>query len=58
MGEGDGVGVGVAVGEGVGVGCGPVQLARTTVAMPEREAARKVRRGMPPGVARESMDSG
>ena len=50
-----GVGVVVSDGGGDGVGCGPVQLASTTLAMPDTEAARKVRRAMPPGAARESM---
>ena len=54
-GVGVGVGVGDAVGFGVGLGCGHVQLESATVAIPVSDAARKVRRAMPPDAARESM---
>jgi hypothetical protein len=49
---------GAVVGGGVGLGSGQVQLASARVANPESEAAMKVRRPMPPGAPRESMDSG
>jgi hypothetical protein len=54
------VGLGGAGGVGdedVGLGRGSVgkQLERVTAAMPESEAARKVRRAIPPGAPRESM---
>ena len=55
---GVGVGVGVALvgcGVRVGSGCGQVQLDSVTAAIPESDAARKVRRAMPPDAARESM---
>ena len=57
VGVGVGVGAGLAVGDGarVGLGCGEMQLDKVTAAIPESDAARKVRRSMPPGVARESM---
>ena len=57
MGVGVGVGVGLAVGvgDGLGSGGGHVQLASATPAIPESDAARKVRRAMPPDAARESM---
>jgi hypothetical protein len=53
--------VGVGVGDegvGVGLGWGQVQLESATPAIPESDAARKVRRGIPPDAARESMCSG
>jgi hypothetical protein len=50
-----GVGVGDAVAVNVGLGCGHVQLESATPAIPESDAARKVRRAIPPDAARESM---
>ena len=55
VGVGVGVGLAVGVGDGLGSGGGHVQLASATPAIPESDAARKVRRAMPPDAARESM---
>jgi hypothetical protein len=55
VGVGVGDGVGLAVGVVVGFGRPQVQLVRATAAIPESEAARKVRRAMPPDPARDSI---